>query len=153
MNVDEFLEHQGVKGMRWGVRKAQRLENTVARNKTRAAVRTINGKSISDKAPDIMTARKQMPKAELKYAKAKDQYKVDKQTMNKIDAKRPKTIAAAELNRISKQANKLTEKEQLLFDTMQFGRELSSVVFKTERSGTERLVSQYNDRQAVMQKP
>lgn len=142
------LVHYGVKGMKWGVRGARRLENQVAKNKTRAAVRDIESKPISKDADAIKRARAELPSAANKYANAKDQYKVDKKQMNRHDAKRPMKIASAELDRIQKQADRLTPSEQKIYNSMQLGRAVSDLILRDQpRSEIQKLLDRETDRQ------
>lgn len=81
-SLDEVLEHHGVKGQRWGVRRAaSALGKAIDEANKKAAVR--------DEA--IKTARVAHPqlKANLKNVKkdARLQYKVDKQKVGRAQAK------------------------------------------------------------------
>src|SRR5699024_10725457 len=107
METDDFLEHFGVKGMKWGVirSKEQRQENRAARAETKIAVRKVQSKGIDKSDEGIKKARKELSEAERRAADARDRYKVDKHTMNKIDAKRPMKVAAADLRRIRDNAS------------------------------------------------
>lgn len=123
------LAHYGVKGMKWGVIRSRRLENRTARKKTNAALRDIKNRPIARDDESILRARKQLPQAQQRLADAKSSYKVDKQSMNKIDAKRPSKIAAAELYRIATTANTLTKSEQQTFNTMKLGNDVIDAIF------------------------
>jgi len=154
METGDFLEHFGVKGMKWGVirSKEQRQENRQARATTRKEVRKINSIPTTRNDADIVKARKQLADAERRKADARDQYKVDKHTMNKIDAKRPLKVAAADLRRIQDQADQLTKDEQFAFDMMQSGRAVVDIFSKPEnrRDGTTKLLDEIKDRQRIL---
>lgn len=143
--TEAFLAHFGVKGMKWGQIKARRVENVAARNKTRAAVRQIQAKPIGKDEASIKKARAQESAAYVKYRNAKDQYKLDKLTQNRIDAKRPMKIAAAELTRIQNQADVLTPKEQSMYDAMQFGRNVADILMREPRDPIQKIADSQND--------
>lgn len=123
------LAHYGVKGMKWGVIRSRRIENRTARNKTKTALRDIRDRPAAKDDESILRARKQLPKAQQKLYDAKDAYKVNKRSMNKIDAKRPSKIAAAELSRIATTANTLTKSEQQTFNSMKLGNDVIDAIF------------------------
>lgn len=145
--ADEFLAHFGVKGMKWGVRKERRIENQEARNKTKAALREVKSKPVTNREEDIKAARSKLPEAQLKAANARDQAKLDrKRGVNRIDAKRPALVAAADLNRLKSQADILTPKEQSVFDSMQLGRALGDAFFNN-RSDMQKIIDVERDKQ------
>lgn len=154
MEADDFLAHFGVKGMKWGVRKERRQENRVARAKTRTEVRKINSIKTTQNEADIKKAREALSEAQRRKGDAKDQYKVDKHTMNKIDAKRPYKIAAADLRRIQDQADQLTPKERDTFEMMQLGRSVGDLFTssKNQRSDFQRLMDKERDKQRAREK-
>lgn len=145
--ADEFLEHFGVKGMKWGVHKERRIENQEARNKTKAALREVKSKPVTNREEDIKAARAKLPDAQKKAANARDQAKLDrKRGVNRIDAKRPALVAAADLNRLKNQADILTPKEQSVFDSMQLGRALGDAFFNN-RSDMQKIIDVERDKQ------
>lgn len=119
-----YLEHVGVKGMHWGVRKAatdgptNRQLNKASRAKDRIA---------SDKAIDKARARTEGTtraaklglsdagsKSHTDYKKARAQYKVDKQTMGSREARkvlakaRDKRMADIETSNLTKSGKETT---------------------------------------------
>lgn len=154
METEDFLEHFGVKGMKWGVIRSreQRQANRAARAETKIAVRGVHAKGIDTTDAGIVKARRELADAERRAADARDRYKVDKHTMNKIDAKRPMKVASADLQRIRDNASHLTKDEQFALDLMNTGRAVVDVLSRPEnrRTGTQKLVNEMRDRQAII---
>lgn len=146
--AEDFLEHFGVKGMRWGHRKAaddasgsSRRDRAIARrqtiNNTRAAVDKIKSKPVSRDRVDILKARNQLDKANMDHRRVVDQYKIDRQTMPRLEAKQAVKISAAKLNRIRKQADTLTPKEQEYYNSYRIGEQFSNIVFGVPKSSNK----------------
>lgn len=155
METGDFLEHYGVKGMKWGVirSKEQRQANRAARAETRIAVRKVEAKGIDKTDAGIAKARKELADAERRAADARDRYKVDKHTMNKIDAKRPMKVAVADLRRIRENASHLTEDEQFALDMMDAGRALKDAFFvapEKRRDAFQKAVDTQRDKQRIL---
>ena len=145
------LVHYGVKGMKWGQIRARRLENQTARNKTRKAVRTINSRPVATDDASILRARKQLPKAQQKLDDARDAYKVDKHRMNKIDAKRPSKIAAAELHRIATTADTFTKSEQKTYETIKLGNDVIDAIFGVKKDPVDKILEDRAIRRRIME--
>lgn len=80
--IDEYLEHFGVKGMKWGVRREARQRNRALNKASRA-------KDNADWAKSVEKARIQVRKGELdkKDFDAVEQYKKDKINLGSRKAK------------------------------------------------------------------
>lgn len=102
--IIEFLEHAGVKGMKWGQRRAQQKSlNKASRDKDKLARADRNAKF--DKAIDRARARTKNPtffkdtsKANLAVKKAKADYQANKAALGKREAK--KIVAKARSKRL-----------------------------------------------------
>lgn len=104
--VEGFLEHHGVKGMKWGVRKSKselRDLNRASRQKDREA---------RDKAIDKARARVSSGKTKANFKQAKQNYKHDKleigsrearKILNKARAKRTSDIETSQLAKSGKE--------------------------------------------------
>jgi len=77
--VDDFLAHYGVSGMKWGKRKALRGLDKAEKAKMRAK-----------QEKDVTKARTKLKSGEAKaeYKAAKAQYKADRQVIGKVAAKK-----------------------------------------------------------------
>lgn len=78
-DVEDFLEHYGVKGMKWGVRRDMRKLNKASRAKDKAK-----------RQSEIDAARKRLGSGKNKEAlkKAKAQYKIDKYEIGSREARK-----------------------------------------------------------------
>jgi len=94
-NVDDFLAHHGVLGMKWGHHKAQTSGgsggSSAPAKKSRAELRALDKASVkNDKAArnaEIDAARQRYDtSARSNYLKAKAQYKVDRHQIGKREA-------------------------------------------------------------------
>lgn len=109
--VDVFLEHFGVHGMRWGVRKprgnrdeifrkraaemkdgkpsrqALRAKNKIARKEDRVAKDLAERKAVAENDDKILTARTNLQAANAKYETASATYKAQKQQIGSVAAK------------------------------------------------------------------
>lgn len=95
--VDNYLEHYGVKGMRWGKRsgssssggggepKKSRKEVRAQIKSERKAVQEVFKKQWDD---DVIDARKRLDKEDEKLSAARKQYKIDKKVIGKAAAKK-----------------------------------------------------------------
>lgn len=135
----DFLEHHGVLGMKWGKHKKStpsssspkkagpapksraelRALNKVARAENKAAAAAQRQKAANDQAKaqaaqdkKILTARDNLGKHYNEYAAAKKQYKVDKKVVGKVAAKRVVKEAEAKLTKTFETSQLLTGKEQ-----------------------------------------
>lgn len=98
-SVEEFLEHFGVPGMKWGRRKddsgggsggkvgPSRAEERVNKAKARVERVAAKQKASDDRDATILKARQDVAKTSSELRVAKVQYKVDKQTLGKTKAK------------------------------------------------------------------
>ncbi|UGL63240.1 hypothetical protein SEA_TOKKI_11 [Arthrobacter phage Tokki] len=92
--VDDYLEHYGVKGMRWGKRQSSsdssgssgpsRKELRALDKQNRKAARAEARKKWDD---DIETARNRVDDDARKYNEAREKYKTDKKTIGKVAAR------------------------------------------------------------------
>lgn len=100
--VDDYLEHFGVKGMKWGKHKSSSSSSSSSGTKSRSELRELNkaakakgrseAKAARQKERDdydnkIETARNRVDDDARRYGEAKKQYKVDKKTIGKVAAK------------------------------------------------------------------
>lgn len=81
--VDEFLEHHGVKGMKWGVRRAHAKEMRSLNKASRKKDREENNSKI-----DAARERIRSGQAKSDYKAAKAQYKADKHVIGSREAKK-----------------------------------------------------------------
>lgn len=86
---DDALEHFGVKGMRWGKRKAP-VEGALSRSERRAANKAAYKTDIKKLDSDIDAARARIKSGanRANYKAAKAQYKIDKQTKGSYEARK-----------------------------------------------------------------
>ena len=73
--------------------------------------------------------------------------------MNKIDAKRPMKVAAADLRRIRENASHLTKDEQFALDMMDAGRALKDAFFvapEKRRDAFQKAVDTQLDKQRIL---
>jgi len=99
-DVEAFLEHVGVKGMKWGVRGAQRAQNRALNKASRAKDKATPPQFTPSKKPltkfsseykrDIDKARANIRsgKTAYEYKSAKFQYKKDKVELGSREAKK-----------------------------------------------------------------
>ncbi|UUG69255.1 membrane protein [Arthrobacter phage ScienceWizSam] len=94
--VDNYLEHYGVKGMKWGKRSSSSsTSSSEGQPKSKKELRALdraNRKALRAKErkkwdDDITTARSELDGKAQKLAEATKQYKIDKTTMGKVAAK------------------------------------------------------------------
>lgn len=94
--VDNYLEHYGVKGMRWGKRSSSSSSSDSNPGKSRKELRALdraNRKSERAAArkewdDNIENARNRVDDDARKYNEAKKQYKTDKKEIGKVAAKK-----------------------------------------------------------------
>lgn len=93
-SVDDFLAHYGVKGMRWGKRKASALRrghqlNKASRRKDSAQRKADLKKATAERDSEIDGARARDGKPNrARYKAAKSQYKQDKVEIGRREAKK-----------------------------------------------------------------
>lgn len=94
--VDNYLEHYGVKGMRWGKRSSSSSDSGSSdAPKSRKELRALDrahrkaekAKARKEWDDDIETARDELDGKAKKLNEASKQYKIDKQTMGRAAAK------------------------------------------------------------------
>ncbi|ALY08610.1 hypothetical protein CAPNMURICA_10 [Arthrobacter phage CapnMurica] len=95
--VDNYLEHYGVKGMKWGKKSSSSSSSSSSEGQPKSkkelrALDRANRKAIREKArkewdDDIVKARGELDGKAEKLREAAKQYKVDKTTMGKVAAK------------------------------------------------------------------
>ena len=83
-NLESVLEHHGIKGMRWGVRRDPR--NVASRANDRAARRQAN--AVRDKQIDTARARLRSGQTQRTFKTAKKQFKVDKKELGRREARK-----------------------------------------------------------------
>lgn len=94
--VDNYLEHYGVKGMRWGKRSSSSSSSDSKPGKSRKELRSLdraNRKAAKQKRKDdwdneINTARNDLEGKAEKLDKAQKEYKTNKAIMGKVAAKK-----------------------------------------------------------------
>lgn len=88
MTIDDILEHHGIKGMHWGVRKAKAQKTLNRRSKRFQA-----NKKIKAKRQDISSRRRQLSEGDLK--KFIDRIETEKKLKNLVadDIKPGRTVA------------------------------------------------------------
>lgn len=59
MDGNDFLQHYGIKGMRWGVRKARRQERNEIKEDFKQRVRTEHTKELAKRSPKINALKTQ----------------------------------------------------------------------------------------------
>ena len=92
-SLDSVLEHHGIKGMRWGVRRDPR--NVASRAKDRAARKSAAAKD--NQQIDAARARLRSGETQRTFKTAKRQFKVDKKELGRREAR--KKLHAARLRR------------------------------------------------------
>lgn len=100
-SVDEFLEHYGVPGMKWGQRKASAINrnrqlNKASRKKDKATFKSNVSKAKETHAKEVDKARTYVNsgKAKADWKAAKAQYKKDKVEIGSREARKIKAKAA-----------------------------------------------------------
>jgi hypothetical protein len=85
--IDEFLEHHGVKGQKWGVRRA---EKKAARQQNRMLNKASREKDIAQRNAEIDAARARFKSGQARadFLNAKAQFHQDKVTMGSREARR-----------------------------------------------------------------
>lgn len=114
--VENFLEHHGVKGMKWGVRKSEYKamsgsERKTLRKKARASMRSADRQTrLNDKVKrseekinrvrEIENARNRLRSGQVhnEWSDAKIAFQTDKYTIGKIQAKRNRQEAFDKFN-------------------------------------------------------
>jgi len=91
--LESVLEHHGVKGMRWGVRRDPR--NVASRAKDRAARK--RSTTVRDKQIDEARTRLRSGETRRTFKDAKKQFKVDKKELGRREAR--KRLYKARLNK------------------------------------------------------
>lgn len=97
--LDEAIEHYGIKGMRWGVRRTpeqlarargERLRKGKSVTPTKAVAKVASQLKTANKArdADIKNAREQIPELKKKYKSAKKEYKVQRKEVGRKEAKK-----------------------------------------------------------------
>lgn len=81
--VEEFLEHHGVKGMRWGVRRANRKQQRALNKASRAKDREAHAKEV-----DAARERFKSGQARIDYLNAKAEYKQKKAEVGSREARK-----------------------------------------------------------------
>lgn len=121
MEVDDFLEHFGVKGMKWGVHRSidaggvarpsrgeLRTMNKAARAKNKVDARTAR----SNRDAEILKARAKIPDIHQQNKAAKQKFKQEKHTIGRVAAKRALDDARNQHIDVLTKAGELTHKEQ-----------------------------------------
>lgn len=89
MEYEDYLEHYGVKGMKWGQRRAQNRElNRASRTADREKKKVETAAFNKERNKAVLKARGRADKNKLDVAKAKLEYKSNKATMGSREAKK-----------------------------------------------------------------
>lgn len=91
---EEALAHFGIKGMRWGVRRDPRNVASRARDKAAAS----KDRSARDKEIDAARVRVNSGQTRLTLKTAKKQFKEDKKTLGRREAKKKLNVARIKAN-------------------------------------------------------
>jgi hypothetical protein len=88
--LEEALEHYGVKGMKWGVRRDQATLDRKAGRKPSRVKRAVKAVSKASKERDqeIKDARSKKPALKKEVKEARKQYKIDKKEVGRKEAKK-----------------------------------------------------------------
>lgn len=87
--LGEVLAHHGVKGMRWGVVRKNLAERSAVRAQNKQLNKESKARDTAARDAEIEAARQRYATtARANYLKAKEQYKVDKQTIGSREARK-----------------------------------------------------------------
>lgn len=135
MDPSEALAHYGVKGMRWGHRKPEdsgsgsskpsrserRAMDKAAKREDNLKLTKFHQKAQTKNDQAILDARARVNRVQQEYKDAKSVYKVQKQEIGKVAAKRALKEAGHRRAETIAKASELTKEESRIYNIMLFG--------------------------------
>lgn len=140
MTPEQVLAHYGVPGMQWGKRKVDDSGGSSTSRAERkaldkAAKREDNLKLTKSKQKpqnaddkEILDARARMNRVEQQYRDAKSTYKVEKQQIGKVAAKRALNEAKDRKVETLAKADELTKAERKVYNSILVGESISAII-------------------------
>lgn len=105
MYTEDYLEHHGILGMHWGIRRFQNKDGSLT-SAGKNRYKTDDGKS--ENKPKLTRAEKKAAKAEAKAAKAEAKAEKEKE---QLEEAKTKAIATANVDEIIRLSSNMTTKE------------------------------------------
>lgn len=107
MYTEDYLEHHGILGMHWGIRRFQNKDGSLT-SAGKNRYKTDEGDGDGEKKPKMTSAEKKAAKAEVKAAKAEAKAAKEKE---QLEEAKTKAIATANVDEIIRLSSNMTTKE------------------------------------------